>query len=82
MLKAGTKIEMHGTPAMGGFPEVPPEMATIAKWGKKSGPREKMLGWHIVKFSDGSLCVHESRFRVVDDVAGAAQKHTIAESGS
>ena len=64
MIKTGTRIELNGTPSLG----VPPEMATIAKWGKKSGPRENMLGWHIVKFNDGgSLMVHESRFRIIDN---------------
>ena len=63
-MKAGTKIEMHGFPAFAGFPGVAPEQATIARWTAKNGPRKD--GWHIVKFQDGgSLCVHESRFRVL-----------------
>jgi hypothetical protein len=65
-LKAGTRIEMHGTPARGGFPAVEPERATIVRWTARSGPR--LDGWHIVKFADGGkLCVHESRFRVTDN---------------
>lgn len=65
-LKTGTRIEMHGTPAMGGFPEVTPEIAIIAPWRKVSGPR--MESWHTVKFSSGNcLLVHESRFRVIDN---------------
>ena len=67
-LKRGTRIEMHGTPAFPGFPGVAPERATIAPWRKISGPR--MDGWHIVRFDDGgALCVHESRFRVIDNRA-------------
>jgi len=70
-LKTGTRIEMHGTPAMG----VAPEAATIARWGKVCGPIKNHVsptngGWHIVKFADGGmLCVHETRFRVVDNRA-------------
>lgn len=62
-----TRIELHGTPAMGGFPAVPPEQAVIVK------PRRENLplpgpDWHIVKFADGGkLCVHASRFRVIDN---------------
>ena len=67
-LKAGTRIELHGMPAFGGFPGVVPEQATIARWTKISGPRATMPEWHIVKFSDGGkLCLHESRFRVIDN---------------
>jgi len=65
-IKAGTRIEMHGTPAMGGFAAVAPEQAKIARWTAISGPIEP--GWHIVQFADGGkLCVHESRFRVIDN---------------
>jgi hypothetical protein len=66
-LKTGTRIEMHGAPAIPGvFPGVAPEQAKIARWTKVSGPRKE--GWHIVAFADGgALCVHESRFRVVDN---------------
>ena len=70
-LKAGTRIEMHGTPAFPGFPGVAPESATICRWmavnGPKDGPFSPATGWNIVKFQDGGkLCVHESRFRVID----------------
>ncbi|MCW2195051.1 hypothetical protein AB7M45_007824 [Bradyrhizobium elkanii] len=65
-LKTGTRIELHGTPAIGAFPAVAPESATIAQWTAASGPL--MPGWHIVKFSDGGrLCIHENRFRVIDN---------------
>jgi hypothetical protein len=37
-LKAGTRIELHGTPAFGGFPGVAPEQATIARWTTVCGP--------------------------------------------
>ncbi len=71
-IKAGTRIELHGTPACGGFPGVAPEVATVARWTSVNGPRKNYThdnsGWHIVKFSDGGkLCVHESRFRVIDN---------------
>ena len=74
-LKTGTRIEIHGTPAFGGFPGVAPELATIARWTATSGPIKNHVspangGWHIVRFTDGGkLCVHESRFRVVDSRA-------------
>lgn len=67
MLKTGTRIEFHGTPAMGSFPAVSPERARIVK------PRAESLplpgpGWHVVQFEDGGkLCAHESRFHVVDN---------------
>ena len=65
-LSAGTRIELRGTPMCGGFPGVAPELATIARWTKISGPR--MDGWHVVKFhTGGSRCIHESSFRVVDN---------------
>jgi hypothetical protein len=72
-LKTGTRIELHGTPAMAGFPGVAPEKATIARWTKVNGPIPNHVsptnpGWHIVRFADGGgLCVHESRFRVIDN---------------
>ncbi len=61
MLKAGTIIELHGTPFLG----VDHEIARIVKWSvERNGPR--MDGWHIVKFDDGGrLCIHESNFRVI-----------------
>lgn len=72
-LRTGTQIELHGTPAFGGFPGVAPEQAKIARWTKVSGPVNRVreggeVGWHIVKFADGGrLCVHESGFRVIDN---------------
>ena len=67
-MKTRTRIELNGFPAFAGFPGVTPEIATIARWTAVSGPRDKMPGWHIVRFADGGkLCVHESRFRVVDN---------------
>jgi hypothetical protein len=71
--KAGTRIEFHGTPAMGGFPEVAPEQAVIGRWIERiNGPRNGRIspatGWSVVKFSDGgSLLAHETRFRVIDN---------------
>lgn len=68
-LRAGTRIELNGTPSL----NVPPEAATIAKWTARSGAIKNHVsptngGWHIVKFADGgSLCVHETRFRVIDN---------------
>ena len=68
-IKAGTRIELHGTPAMGGFQAVAPEAATIARIRPENLPLPG-IGWHIVKLSDGGkLCVHESRFRVADNRA-------------
>jgi hypothetical protein len=62
-LKAGTRIEINGLPA--------PARATIDRWPTALGPIFK--GWHIVKFADGGkLCVHESRFRVIDSRSRAA----------
>jgi len=68
-MRAGTRIELHGTPAMGGYAAVPPEAAIIGRWvAKRHGPRSAMPGWHVVKFSDGgALLVHESGFRVTDN---------------
>ena len=31
-IKAGTRLELKGMPAMGGFPGVAPELATVARW--------------------------------------------------
>jgi len=67
MLKSGTRIEMLGTPAMGSFPAMLPEMAIVVKPRAENLPLPG-IGWHIVKFTDGGkLCVHEGRFRVVDN---------------
>lgn len=65
-MKSGTRIELLGTPSIGGFPAVPPELAKIDR------PRAENLpmppGYHLVRFGDGGkLLVHESRFRVVDN---------------
>lgn len=66
-LHPGTRIELHGTPAFGGFPGVAPEQAKIAKPRAENLPLPG-IGWHIVKFADGGkLCIHESRFRVIDN---------------
>ena len=76
-LKAGTRIELHGTPAFAGFPGVSPEQAKIARWTAVNGPIKNHVsptngGWHIVQFADGGkLCVHETRFRVTDNRVGA-----------
>lgn len=74
-IRAGTRIELHGTPAFPGFPGVAPEKATIGRWiTRVSGPREEFPGgpgWHIVNFDDGGgLIIHESRFRVIDNREG------------
>jgi len=72
-LKAGTRIELHGTPAFPGFPGVAPERAVIARWTAANGPIKNHVsptngGWHIVRYSDGgTLTVHESNFRVIDN---------------
>lgn len=72
-LRSGTRIELHGTPAMGGFPGVPPERAIIARWTKINGPIPNHVsfgngGWHVVKFEDGGkLVIHETRFRVISN---------------
>jgi hypothetical protein len=77
-IKAGTRIEFYGTPAMGGFPAVAPERATIARWRKSNDDGtgiNHVRGnpkWHVVQFDDGGrLMAHESRFRIVDNRAGA-----------
>jgi hypothetical protein len=63
-IKAGTRIEVSGT-ALDWSPTW--EAATIAR------PRAENLpfpgeGWHLVRFADGGkLCIHQSRFRVVDN---------------
>jgi hypothetical protein len=62
-MKTGTRIELPIA-----YPGIAPEQATIARWTKKSGPREAMPGWHIVKFADGGkLLVHESGFCVINN---------------
>ena len=69
-LRAGTKIEMSGMQPFPGFPGVPAETAKICRWTLRNGPIPNEVrgngGWHIVEFKDGGrLCVHESRFQVV-----------------
>lgn len=65
-LKAGTRIELRGTPAFSGFPGVAPELAVICKPRKSQTPPSP--DWHIVQFADGGkLCVHETSFRVIDN---------------
>jgi hypothetical protein len=65
-MRTGTRIELDGTPAIGGFPAVAPEQAIIARPRKENLPLPN--GYHLVKFADGGkLCVHESRFRVIDN---------------
>ena len=72
-IKAGTRIEFHGTPAMGGFAAVVGEQAVIGRWIKHiSGPVPNHVGpdggWHVVKFADGGMFLaHETRFRVIDN---------------
>jgi hypothetical protein len=41
-LKAGTRIELRGAPAMPslGFPGVAPEQAKIGRWTAKNGPQK------------------------------------------
>lgn len=69
-LKAGTRIEIAGTPAFAGFPGVAPELAVIGRWNSLiNGTRDQRpAGYHRVKFSDdGCLLVHETRFRVISN---------------
>lgn len=62
-LKTGTRIEVFVL-----FPGAPNEKATIARWLKKYGPRERTPGYHCVQFANGGvLLVHETSFRVVDN---------------
>ena len=75
-LKPGTRIELKGTPAIGGFSAVPPQRATICRWTSISGPIANHInpnsgGWHVVRFDngEGKLLAHESRFRVIDNRA-------------
>lgn len=65
-IKPGTRIELHGTPSFPGFPGVAPEAATIERPRKVNLPM--LPGYHLVRFTDGAkLCVHETRFRVIDN---------------
>jgi hypothetical protein len=69
MMKPGTRIETNGCPSMGGFPAVAGERAKICRPRKGEGTPPGLTGWHIIQFeSDGGrLCMHETRFRVVDN---------------
>lgn len=69
-IKAGTRIELFGTPSLG----VPSEMAKIGRWNTKiHGPIPNHVtrtnaGWHVVRFSDGgSMVIHQTRFRIIDN---------------
>jgi hypothetical protein len=67
-LKAGTRIELLGTPQIGVFSKVAPERGVICRRRVgEGGPPH--LGWYIVRFdSDGGRpCVHESRFRIINN---------------
>ena len=66
----GTRVETNGFPSIGGFAAVAPETARIVRWRPKVNG-ERMEGWHIIKFDcdGGMLCMHESRFRVIDNRA-------------
>ncbi len=66
-LKAGTRIETNGFPAIGSWPAVAPEQLVICKPRKSELPL-RGPDWYVVKFSDGGkLCMHTSRFRVIDN---------------
>jgi hypothetical protein len=66
-LRPGTRIEICGMDAFPGFPGVAPEQAVIVRWTKRQGPRERVPGYHHVKFADGGfLLVHEDSFRVME----------------
>jgi len=57
MPKSGTRIEIHGTSAIG---------ATIVKPRAENLPLPE--GYHVVRYDDGGkLCVHESRFRIISN---------------
>lgn len=64
-MKRGTRIETIGCPAMGNFPAVTPERATILRPYDKADAR--LAGYYLVRFeSDGGrLGMHESSFRVI-----------------
>jgi hypothetical protein len=73
-LKTGTRIELYGTPAMGSFPGVPAEQATIGRWTAINGAVKNRAypdgkaGWHVVRFADGArMLVNETNFRVIDN---------------
>jgi hypothetical protein len=75
MLKHGTRLLVHGSPSMGGFPPVEAEPASIVKWNRRvNGPPRE--GWHIVRFDKdgGQLCMHESRFTVAADPMTEAEE--------
>lgn len=60
----GTRIEVEGWNLNG---SVTWEPAIVVKPRKENLPFPGE-GWHIVQFADSAkLCIHESRFRVVDN---------------
>jgi hypothetical protein len=70
-LRTGTRIETISI-----WPGVAPETASICRWTKRNGAIRNHVspdngGWHVVKFDadGGSLLMHESRFRVIDNRA-------------
>jgi hypothetical protein len=66
-LTAGTRIE-----TISKWPGVPAERAKIAR--PRRGESVPGPGWYIVRFdTGGALCMHEERFRVIDNHAGAAR---------
>ncbi len=61
-LRKGQKVVTVGTPAMGGFPEVPGEMVEVVRAEKSLGE-----GWYVVLVNHpvlgpGRLCMHASSF--------------------
>lgn len=72
-IKAGTRVELKGTPACGGFPGVPPESGTVKRWTARNGPITNHAGpdnpgWHVIALdAGGTLIVHETGFRVLSN---------------
>jgi hypothetical protein len=60
-LKPGTRIEVRQ--AMGVL-----EAATILRWTKAMGNRDRAPGYHLVSYDNngGRMMVHEDCFRVID----------------
>lgn len=75
-LKAGTRIQMLNRDM---------ELAMIGKWTAANGPVKNQVtpgnvDWHIVVFADGgSLCVHRTGFRIVDNRADAVAQQTVGD---
>ena len=66
-MKAGTRIELLGTPAIGTWPAVAPEVAKIARIMPDMLPLPP--GYHPVRFADGGcVLIHESRFVILESV--------------